>query len=79
MPALRMTMRLWIGMVVLLMLGCSVRRMHAQAMTTASGGGSYVSVGGGMTAMQTQYGRRVIAGRDGLYGVKYYAACGAGV
>jgi hypothetical protein len=55
-------MRLWFGLFLLLVAGCAVRRMHAQAMTTASGPGMYVAVGGGATAMQVDYGQRVLAG-----------------
>jgi hypothetical protein len=41
--------------------GCTLRT-HAQALTTASGGGSYLRVGGGATAMQSDYGHRLLVG-----------------
>jgi hypothetical protein len=62
MPALRLVMRLWVGMFLVLVVGCAVRRMHGQSMTTASGPGMSVAVGGGATAMQADYGDRVLAG-----------------
>ncbi len=46
----------------LLVLCCSALRMHAQALPTASGGGSYLAVGGGFTGMRTQYGQRTLGG-----------------
>lgn len=55
-------MRLWVALFVLLMLGCATRLVHAQALPTASGGGSYLAIGGGVTAMREQYGQRTLAG-----------------
>ena len=54
-------MRLWL-LLALLIAGLAVRKMHAQAITTASGGGSYVAVGGAVTAMRNPYGQRTLLG-----------------
>jgi hypothetical protein len=62
MPALRLVMRMWLALFVLLALCCAARRLHAQAMTTASGPGMYVAVGGGVTAMESDYGQRYLGG-----------------
>jgi hypothetical protein len=53
--------RLFAGCVVLL-LALSARDSAAQALPTASGPGSYLSVGGGISAFQEDYGQQVIGG-----------------
>jgi hypothetical protein len=55
-------MRLWTGLFLLLTAGLAERQMQAQALTTASGPGMSVVVGGGATAMQADYGGRVLGG-----------------
>jgi hypothetical protein len=51
-------LRLWLVTV----LCCTVLRLHAQALPTAAGGGSYLAVGGGFTGMRMQYGQRTVGG-----------------
>jgi hypothetical protein len=53
--------KLWIVLLLLIGAACALR-MHAQALTTASGGGSYLRIGVGATAMQADYGHRVLVG-----------------
>lgn len=54
--------RMWLALVVVLIAGGAARRSCAQALPTASGGGSYLAVGGGVNAMRSQYGQRMVMG-----------------
>jgi opacity protein-like surface antigen len=45
-----------------MLLALAARSLHAQALPTASGPGSYVAVGGGVSAFQEDYGQQVIGG-----------------
>ena len=56
----RWVVRLCEASAVLMMLGCMAAQ--GQALPTASGGGAYFSIGGGATAMQADYGQRILAG-----------------
>lgn len=62
MRVLRLMMHVGVAVMVALMLGCGSQRVHAQALPTAAGGGSYLAVGGGVTAMRNQYGETTVAG-----------------
>ncbi len=62
----RLVLRLWISFATLLLGMLAVRKMHAQALTAASGGGSYLAAGGAVTATHIPYG-----GRTALGGVAY--------
>ena len=53
--------RVFAGCVVLLLALCA-KDSAAQALATASGPGSYLSAGGGVSAFQEDYGRQVIGG-----------------
>jgi hypothetical protein len=48
--------------ILLLSEAAVVQELHAQSLTTASGGGSYLAFGGGLTAMRNQYGQRTLLG-----------------
>lgn len=50
---------------VVLMAGYQMRRCEAQALPTASGPGMSVSIGGGYTAMESDYGQRLLGGAMG--------------
>jgi opacity protein-like surface antigen len=53
---LRLVMHLWLLLAMLLFGTFVVHELHAQALTTASGGGSYLAVGGTLTATHVPYG-----------------------
>jgi hypothetical protein len=62
MPASEVITRSWLSSLLpVVVLACAMQ-MHGQALTTASGGGSYVSVGGGLAAMQAVYGQQLLTG-----------------
>jgi hypothetical protein len=52
---------LWFVLLLMIGAACALR-MHAQALTTASGGGSYLRIGGGATVMQADYGHHLLTG-----------------
>jgi hypothetical protein len=47
---------------LLLIAGFTEHRLDAQALSTASGGGSYLAIGAGVTAIENQYGKRILLG-----------------
>lgn len=59
---MRFTGQHWVGTFVLLMLCLASRLLSAQALPTATAPGGYVSVGGGGSIFQADYGKRDIAG-----------------
>jgi len=62
MAPLRLLMRWWLGLAMLLVLLVTMKNLHAQAMPTASGGGQYIAVGGGVSGFQADYGQRILGG-----------------
>jgi hypothetical protein len=58
----RRRLRLWFVLALLHVADVAVHSVYAQALLTASGGGSYLAVGGSVTAMQNQYGKRTLLG-----------------
>jgi opacity protein-like surface antigen len=58
----RIVVNLWLLLAVLLLGVFTVQTLHAQALTTASGGGSYLALGGAVTATRTPYGSRTLLG-----------------
>jgi hypothetical protein len=57
----RILVRLWPALLLLIGYACAVK-LQAQALTTSSGGGSYIRMGGGAAAMQADYGHRLLTG-----------------
>jgi hypothetical protein len=53
---------LLLGLCMILSAGIGVPRLRAQAVPTATGPGSYIAVGGGVSLFQADYGQRKIAG-----------------
>lgn len=58
---MRLTRRLLL-LATLLANACGTTQLHAQAVPTASGPGSYIAVGGGFSWFQADYGHRDIGG-----------------
>lgn len=59
-----MTARLSLLLTGAALLACGVHRMHAQAKPAASGPGSFVSIGSGVSAYRNPYGQRTQEGRE---------------
>jgi hypothetical protein len=56
------TLRFRIALALAVAIGCPLQRAGAQALTTASGPGMSIAIGGGYTGMELDYGKRLLGG-----------------